>query len=68
MFLLHSEVPKTLCSLSCPRPSKLFDLNADSRGGPKRLSEPDAVELNLMERKNLIRESEAATENEGEED
>lgn len=36
-----------LCSLSCSRPLKLLDLKADSKGGPNRLSEPDAVELNL---------------------
>lgn len=38
-----------LCSLSWSRLSKLLDLKADSSGGPNRLSEPDAVELNLMQ-------------------
>lgn len=37
-----------LCSLRCSRPSKLLDLKADSSGGPNKLSETDAVELNLV--------------------
>lgn len=46
-----------LCSLSCSRPSKLLDLKADSSGGPNRLSEPDAVELNLTESREETRDS-----------
>lgn len=50
-YFLHSEAPKALCSLSCSRLSKLLDLKADSSGGPNRLSEPDAVELNLVKKR-----------------
>lgn len=55
-----------LCSLSCSRASKLLDLKADSSGGPNRLSEPDAVELNLMRdkegKRQKIRESRGVIE------
>lgn len=51
-----------LCSLTCSRPSKLLDLKADSSGGPNRLSEPDAVELNLVESREGIKENQRAVE------
>lgn len=43
---LHSEAAKAFWS--CSLPEKLCDLKADSKGGPNKASEPDAVELNLQ--------------------
>lgn len=42
---LHLDAAKAFWS--CSLPVKLWDLKADSRGGPNRASGPDAVELNL---------------------
>ena len=54
-----------LFSLSISRPAKLLDLKAESRGGPNRLSEPEAVELNLRkegERQDAVRGGERGEE------
>lgn len=51
MVDLHSEEGKALWN--CSRPAKLCDLQADSRGGPNKESEPEAVELSLTQREKM---------------